>query len=370
MDTSASEPHGAPRPPDGRFFEDFELGQVLRHPTPRTLHGGDLSLYIALTGDPHPLASSTDLAQSLGYDREVAHDLLVFHVVFGKSVADVSANAVANLGYADVRFVRPAYPGDTLRAVSEVIGLRQVSSGKAGVVYVTTTGLNQKDQEVVRFTRWVMVEKRRQAAPAPAQRVPELPTEVPAALLSVPPGLNLERFPDVAWATGGDALWDDYEVGQRIVHPGGMTIDEADHTTATRLYQNGARVHFDGLRMAGSRFGRRLVYGGHVISVARALAARGLENVLTMAAWNSGTHANPVTAGDTIYAWSEVLDRAELPGQAHLGALRLRLVAVKNADPAEEDIPRRVSRDGREGYDPRVVLDLDWWGLVPRRAGG
>jgi 2-methylfumaryl-CoA hydratase len=352
---------------EGRFFEDFRPGERIRHPTPRTLHGGDLALYIGLTGDRRPLGSSTDFAQSLGFAREVAHDLLAFHVVFGKSVGQISANAVANLGYADVRFGAPVYPGDTLRAASEVLGVREASSGRAGVVWVTTRGLNQRDEEVLRFTRWVLVEKRDRSSPAPAEQVPELPAAVAVDQLAAPRQLNLDRFDDVMWATGGSALWDDYHVGQRIQHPGGMTIEESDHTIATRLYQNSARVHFDAHRMKGSRFGRRLVYGGHVMSVAHALAHAGLENVLTMAAWNSGVHANPTFAGDTIYARSEVLERAELAGQPRLGALRMRLVAVKNADPAVEPVTRLVSSEDGQSYDPRVVLDLDWWGLIPRR---
>jgi 2-methylfumaryl-CoA hydratase len=355
----------------GRFFEDFAPGETLRHPVPRTLHGGDLSLYIAVTGDRRPLHSSTDFAQSLGFARELAHDLLVFHVVFGKTVGQVSANAVANLGYAGVRFLGAVYPGDTLRAVSEVIGVREASNRKAGVVYVSTLGLNQRDEEVLRYTRWVLVEKRDPSSPAPEPVVPELPAEVPAAALAAPWELNLERFEDVRWATGGSALWEDYQVGQRILHPGGMTIDESEHAMATRLVQNSARVHFDARRMHGTPIGRRLVYGGHVISLAYSLAFDGLENVIRMAAWNSGAHVNPTVAGDTLYAWSEVLDRAEVPGQPRLGALRLRLVAVKNADPSREPVARQVTGEGgAAGYDPRVVLDLDWWGLVPRRTAG
>jgi 2-methylfumaryl-CoA hydratase len=352
----------------GRFFEDFRPGELLRHPTPRTLHGGDLSLYIGLTGDRRPLSSSTDFAQSLGFARELAHDLLAFHVVFGKSVGQVSANAIANLGYADVRFQGAVYPGDTLRATSEVIGVREASSRRAGVVYVTTRGLNQRDEEVLRFTRWVLVEKRDPTSPAPAEQVPELPAAVAADQLTAPWELNVDRFPDVMWATGGSALWDDYQPGQRIVHPGGMTIEESDHMTATRLYQNSARVHFDARRMQGSAVGRRLVYGGHVMSVAYALAHAGLENVLHMAAWNGGVHANPTVAGDTIYAWTDVLERAELPAHPRLGALRLRLVAVKNVDPAAAMIEPMLRADRSPAYDPRVVLDLDWWGIVPRRS--
>ena len=118
---------------DGRFFEDFSPASA---PPCDAAHDPRrrLALYIALTGDRRPLHCSTEFARSLGFAREVAHDLLVFHIVFGKTVADISLNAVANLGYADVRFLAPVYPGDTLRAESEVIGVRETSSGKSGVV--------------------------------------------------------------------------------------------------------------------------------------------------------------------------------------------------------------------------------------------
>jgi 2-methylfumaryl-CoA hydratase len=353
----------------GRLFEDFSIGQRLVHAVPRTIHGGDLSLYMALTGDRRPLASSTELARSLGFQREVAQDLLTFHVVFGKSVPDVSQNAIANLGYADVRFLRPVYPGDTLVADSEVIGLREASSGDAGVVYVSTRGVNQKGQEVVSFVRWVLVPKREPSRPTGHAQVPKLPDAIAADRLPVPDAMNLQRFPDLAWVTGGRAMWDDYEVGERIVHPGAMTIEEADHVQATRLYHNTARVHCDGHGMASSRFGRRVVYGGHVISVAHALAFDGLENVLRMTAWNSGTHAAPTFAGDTIAAWTEIVERAELPARTDLGALRMKLYAVKNVDLRAVRLSAEVvDGDGQRGFDPRVVLALDWWGIIPRRG--
>src|SRR5512147_804357 len=194
----------------GRHFEDFAIGQRLVHAVPRTLHGGDISTYMALTGERPPLASSTELARSLGFQREVMPDLLVFHVVFGKSVPDVSHNATANLGYADVRFLRPVYPGDTLVAESEVIGLREVSSGDAGVVYVRTRGTNQKGQDVLSFVRWVMVPKRDKAAARGVSTVPQMPAVVTVDRLPVPDTMNLQRFPDLAWAFGGTARWDDY----------------------------------------------------------------------------------------------------------------------------------------------------------------
>jgi len=348
----------------GRYFEDFGIGQHLVHAIPRTVHGGDIALYMALTGDRHPLASSTELARSLGFAREVIPDLLVFHIVFGKSVPDVSHNATANLGYADVRFLRPVYPGDTLLAESEVIGLREVSSGEAGVVYVRTRGANQKGQEVLSFVRWVMVPKRDKEAAKGANTVPQLPAVVTPDRLPVPEAMNLQRFPDLAWAFGSTARWDDYEVGERLDHPDAMTIEEADHAQATRLYHNTAQVHFDAKAMSQTKFGRRLVYGGHVISVAMALAQNGLNTQLRIAAWNGGAHVAPTFAGDTLRAFTEVVERAEIPGRRDVGALRLRLSGVKNVTAAElANVPPLLSGT----KDPRMVLELDYWALLPRR---
>ena len=105
----------------------------------------------------------------------------MFHIVFGKTVPDISLNAVANLGYADCRFLRAVYPGDTLTAVSEVIGLKENSSRKTGVVYVRSTGFKQDGTKVLDYVRWVMVRKRDEAAAAPGDLVPRLPKAVEPA---------------------------------------------------------------------------------------------------------------------------------------------------------------------------------------------
>lgn len=348
----------------GRFFEDFGIGQHLVHAIPRTLHGGDIATYMALTGERHPLASSTELARSLGFQRELIPDLLVFHTIFGKSVPDISHNASANLGYADVRFLRPVYPGDTLVAESDVIGLREVSSGEAGVVYVRTRGTNQKGQEVLSFVRWVMVPKRDKTQACNVNSVPQMPAVVSADRLPVPETMNLQRFPDLAWAFGATTRWDDYEVGERLDHPDAMTIEEADHVQATRLYHNTAQVHFDALRMLDTKFGRRIVYGGHVISIALALAQNGFQTALKIAAWNGGVHSEPTFAGDTLRAFTEVIECAELPTRRDVGALRLRLSAVKNVSATElASVPPLLSGT----KDKRIVLELDYWQLFPRR---
>ena len=167
--------------------------------------------------------------------------------------------------------------------------------------------------------------------------------------------------------TGGRWWWEDYEVGERVHHIEGVAVEEAEHQMAARLYQNTARAHFNAYALKDSRFGRRVIYGGHVISIAHALAFNGFENVLRILAFNAGTHANPTFAGDTLFAWTDVLERIEL-GRADAGALRLRLVAVKNSDPATEEQAFKVQdENGRERYDPNVVLDLDYTVLIPKR---
>jgi len=367
MRISMTETKAMSKTDPGRFFEDFRVGETLVHAVPRTVTEGDQALYIALTGDRSPLHCSAEYARSLGYERETVHDLLVFHLVFGKTVDDVSLNAVANLGYAGLRFLAPVYPGDTLRSVSEVLGKKENSSGKTGIVWVRTTGTNQRDEKVLEYVRWVMVHKKDPGTPTGAKDVPEVPGAVEASELIVPSSLTFESYE--AWPTGGAAFFEDYSVGERIDHVDGMTIEESEHAMATRLYQNTAKVHFDAHAMKDSRFGKRLMYGGHVISLAKALSFNGLQNALGILAFNGGTHAAPTFAGDTLYTWSEVLDAQPLPGREDCGALRLQLVAVKNRNPLAEDTPLKVEKDGKQRFHPSVVLELDHWILMPRRGG-
>lgn len=347
------------RPREGWFFEDYAVGQRFGHATPRTITAGDCALYIALTGARQPVHCAEPVARALGHPSCPVDDLLAFHVAFGKTVPDISYNAVANLGYADLRFLEPVYVGDTISAQSEVIGLKQNSSGTSGVVYVRSRALNQHGREVLSWARWVMVARRDAAAPAPPTVLPSLPAVVPPERLAVPAFLRPQAL-DAA-ATGGARLWEDYAPGESLDHPGAMTVEEADHMLATRLYQNTARVHFDAFAARSGPFGRRLVYGGHVISIARALAHDGLENAFAIAAIHGGTHANPVFAGDTIAARTVVTSRDGIPGRGDVGALRVRLLATKNVRLAEFATPAPGAKD------PAVVLDLDLTLLFPRR---
>ncbi|MGF1563002.1 MAG: MaoC family dehydratase [Geminicoccaceae bacterium] len=346
----------------GNYLEDFRVGQVIEHATPRTVTDGDTALYIALTGSRFAVHCADAFAKNIGFERAPIDDLLTFHIVFGKTVPDISLNAVANLGYADGRFTNAVYAGATLSATSEVIGLKENSNKKTGVVYVRTTGRNAYGEEVLSYCRWVMVKKRDEAASIAESQVPELPDAVPASALTVPPHLNARTFDPAA--SGSPFFFEDYEIGEKIDHVDGMTVEEAEHRMATRLYQNTAKVHFNNHTERDGRFGTCIVYGGVVISIAKALSFNGLGNALRVAAINGGTHCNPCFAGDTIYAWSEVLDKAEIAGHRDLGAVRLRLVAAK--DTPCGDYPYK---DDAGKYRPDVLLDFDYWALLPRKLG-
>lgn len=334
----------------GRFFEDYAVGDVIKHAVPRTINMGERALYHALYPARHALHSSDMFAQSCGLPFSPLDDLITFHTVFGKTVPDVSLNAVANLGYAQGRWLTPLWPGDTITATSEVIGVKQNSNGKTGIVWVRTTGQNQHGEVLMEYVRWVMV-RRRAEGPAPDPVVPELSDVVDPADLVIPKGLDFSNYDfDLA---GEPHRWGDYTVGEVIDHVDGVTVEEAEHMLATRLWQNTAKVHFDATHRAD---GKRLIYGGHVISMARALSYNGLANAQMIVALNGGAHANPCFARETIRAWSEVLDKAETDAPA-VGAIRLRLVATAGG------AGKLRGDDGK--YLPEVLLDLDYWALMP-----
>lgn len=338
----------------GNFFEDFSVGQVIRHAVPRTIGEGERALYTGLYGMRCCVQSSDAFARAIGYEQAPLDDLLVFHIVFGKTVPDISLNAVANLGYADCRFLKPVVAGDTLNSQSEVIGVKQNSNGKTGVVYVRSTGTNQHGEPVLEFVRWVMVRKRDAASRAPDPVVPDLSSKVsPEQLGTACPVIDPAKWD--ADLSGSRHFWSDYQTGERIDHVDGMTVEEAEHMLATRLFQNTAKVHFNQFTESQGRFGRRLIYGGHVISLARALSFNGLANAFHVAAINGGMHVAPLFAGGTVFSWSQVLDTARLKGRDDVGALRLRTVATK-------DVPcDQFPETGDDG----VILDIDYWALMP-----
>ena len=335
----------------GNFFEDFEIGARFPCPTPRVITDADCVAYIAHTGDRSPLYCNAE---------GLVHPLIVFHTVLGQTVRQISLNAVANLGYAELLWRHPVRTGDEISTEVEIIGLKENTNRESGIVYVRTEGKNQRGEDVLSFFRWVMVRKRRKDETpfAASPVVPILQQEVSVDRLQ-----GGQAPPTETRSTGGRSFFEDYVVGEDIDHVDGMTINASDHMNFTRLYQNSARVHFDALATGG----KPLVYGGLVLSIGYAQSFSGLEQRGGIRAINAGTHANPVYSGDTLYTLTQVLEKHPLGKNE--GALRLRMVVLKNERPRNGFDPWVVDpATQKRRYQQNVVLDLDYWESMARRS--
>ena len=328
----------------GNFFEDFSLGQELIHATPRTLTEGDASLYTALYGSRFAVNSSDIVAMNLGFEGAPIDDMLVFHIVFSKTVPEVSISASANLGYSNGVFGAAVYPGDTLLVRSQVIGLNESSNGQSGVVYVQTQCRNQRGDMVLGYVRWVLIPKCDPASNAPIDAAPELSTRVDPEHFTLSPELNFETYE--TGLCGSPYLFNDYEVGEKIDHVNSMTIDATEHKMAAQLYQNPLQNNH--------------TYEGHVISKARVLSFNGLANAFKIAAINGCTYYNPTSDGDTVSAWSEILEKAHIANREDVAALRIRTIVTKNKSSTEFPDKESVGK-----YQANIILDFDYWALMP-----
>ena len=345
----------------GNFFEDFSMGQKISHATPRTITLGDCSLYTALYGSRYALHSSNEFAKQLSLEESPVDDFLLFNIAFGKTVPDISLNAIANLGYAECKFLKPAYPGDTITSHSEVIGLKENSNGDNGVVYVHSTGLNQKNEAVIDYKRWVMVRKKNKSLPKIETVIPKLNSEVTKEeVIAISKDYQFEMKNYDFTAAGSDLVFEDYKIDEKINHIDGITVEEAEHMMATKLYQNNAKVHFNHFVEKGGRFGKRIVYGGHVISLTRSISFNGLSNAFKIIAINGGTHASPCFAGKTVFAWSKIIEKVDVSDT--LGALRIRTNGLGDAQPYQFQ-----HQDQNGKFNSDVLLSLDYWALVPKK---
>ena len=337
-----------------RYFEDYNLGEIIKHSVPRTITDGDVALYLSTTGSRFALNYSKEFSKQLGFKKQPIDDILLFHMVFGRTVPDLSLNAIANLGYAAVKFYKPVFVGDTVSAESEIIGLKQNSNGKTGTVYVKSVGTNQNGEVVLSYFRWLMMRKKKNVMIDSFENiVPNLPKELDEKEFEFP-----SSFDSKNWSTeitGSEFFYDDFIEGEEIHHLDGQTIEEAEHQLATRLYQNNARVHFNHHIEKDGRFGKRIIYGGYIISLARAISCNGLANAFKILAINSGRHAAPTFSGDTIYAWSKILKKNKI--NDNLGTLLIRTIASKNDS--------NINFPKKDNLSENMVLDLEYSVLIP-----
>jgi len=337
-----------------RYFEDYNIDEEIFHSVPRTVTEGDVSIYLATTGSRFPLNYSREFSSKLGFEKVPLDDVLTFHMVFGRTVPDLSLNAIANLGYAGVVFKKPVFVGDTVRATSKIIGLKENSNGKTGTVFVESVGRNQEGEIVLSYFRWLMMRKKKEGMINNFENIiPKLPTKVESSQFYIPKDFNANQWSSEI--SGSDYYFDDYKVGEEINHLDGQTIEEAEHQIATRLYQNNARVHFNNHIEKEGRFGKRIIYGGYIISLARAISCNGLANTFKISAIHSGKHSAPTFAGDTIYAWSKILEKEKI--NENFGTLLIRTLASKNNSD--------VIFPDKKSLPENVVLDLEYSVLIP-----
>jgi len=299
-----------------------------------TIDDGMLALWQSSFLDANALYTSDTVAQSHGYSARVVPPSLLLNLGLSFSVHDVSQQAIAHLAYIDVRFPRPLYRGDTFRALSQVLDAR-VSKSKSdrGTVHVRTVGLNQHDEVVLSFERKALIR-----AGAMTDR-PDTPvrtlTETEEARFS-----DLPYAPAIAMAQadGGVAVgqpfsFEDFAVGDVLVHDSGRTVGESEHMMLTTLVRNTHPLHFDaGYCQENSFTKERVVYGGLVLSWTLAMASWDTSgNALWELGLDRGAHPAPVCAGDTLYAASKVL--AVNPTSRYTGEVTFRTVGVKNTHP-------------------------------------
>jgi acyl dehydratase len=335
-------------PVGGPHFEDLHRGQVFDDAPALTLTDGHAAICQALFGDRLRLALDGSLSTAVtGQAGRLAHPMLVCNVVIGQSTGP-SQRVRGNLFYRGLVQLRPVLIGDTLRTRTEVVGLRQNAAREGrpatGVVALRVRTENQHGQPVLDFWRCPMLPLGDPGArTGHADRFEDIPEELQVSQVhaAVPREWRLDTF---RAACSGEHFSDLVE---------GTVYDVEGRDTVTcapelaRLTLNLAQTHTDA---CASAYGRRLVYGGHTISIASAQLVRALPNLVTILAWRGCDHLAPVFEGDVLR--SEVEIEALHPLDGGGGLVALRVVVHASREPSAT------------AGDDSGVLDWRLWGLM------
>ncbi|MGM0576292.1 MAG: MaoC family dehydratase [Myxococcota bacterium] len=335
------------RTPDyGHFLEDFVPGTVFVHPRGRTV-GRDFMLDYATTFmEANPLYLNEEFARSQGYEALPAAPHLVMNLALSLGVQNDSEKAIANLGYYDVRFVRPVYPGDTLMARTQVVARRDRGVGKPGIATVHTLAQNQRGEVVCQYRRKIFVPRRTDQEIDPEAKATDQPAfpwdDSPTLSIPMPSDQSPAAFEGV---TTPGTLLGELKPGRVFVHKNGRTVTD-EHLQWTYKVMNTHPLHYDRLYSTGRKgpmSGEPIVYGGLVFAWLLGLASRDTsENGVWELGWHDGYHTQPTFAGDTVSSLSRVLSVEEISlhgGEPDAGIVRFQLVGVKNVR-AEEALER------------------------------
>lgn len=318
----------------GRKLADFAEGEVYVHPWEVTISEGMVGLYEASFMDATPTYASKRFAQERGFVDRPVNPLLVMNLGLSFSVHDVSEQAIAHLAYVRLSFPHACEVGDTVYAMSKVLGAKTSSSGDKGVVHVRTLVVNQKDRVVCTFERKALIrsgtveERPSVAAPERAALWDGLVGDLPRS----PVGLMAKAVPRGSFAVRAR----DLNEGDVFCHAVGRTVGESEHMQLTTLFRNSHPLHFDGVYcQSGHSFtGARVVYGGLVLSWVTALASRDLcGHAVWDLQFHDGAHPNGVMSGDTLHAASKVVSVNRVHDD--FSEVTYRLVGLKDAPPWE-----------------------------------
>jgi len=363
----------------GRLLDDFRAGDVYHHPWEVTIDDGMLAMFAGSFLDPNPLYSSRRFARDLGFRDRVVHPLVMLNLALSFTVHDISEQAIAHLAYIDLKFPNAAYSGDTLSVHSEILGVR-VSESKPdrGVVHLRTTGVNQKGSVVVTFERKALIPTGRLEGRAHLDAADNMNEASPSQEISSE--IERDRLESVTGSLPSDLLgkitiprwpgrprgsFEDFEVGDVILHSLGHTVGESEHMQLTILTRNSHPLHFDEVYCRERSFMKtRVVEGGLVFAWTASLASRDTSaNALWEMGYDKGSHPNPVLAGDTLYAASRVIEKQERDMQT--GIARFKLVGVKNETPAG------LTARGVDLFEDRFdqkVFEIERALLLPKRS--
>lgn len=316
-------------PEYGRFLDDFRDGDVFLHPRAFTIDRSFAQEYSTTFHEANPLFLSAPYAQAHGFADLLVHPMMVFNVVLSLGVQNNSEKAIANLGYYNVAFLKPVYPGDTITARSKVLSKRDRGEGKPGIVHVRTLGLNQKGEVVLQYERKIMIPPRKGGSAKHGDPGAPFP-EVTAPAVQLPdykkPGADFNGY---TWA---GTYFENFKPGQIYVHKNMRTITD-EHVPWTYRMGNTHPLHYDRLYstgLSGPMSGEPIVYGGLVFGWLYGLASRDIsENALWDLGFTEGYHTQPAFGGDTVGAISRVLSVEDGP-IAGTGVVQMQLIGVKN----------------------------------------
>ncbi len=321
-------------PQYGRYLDELEPGQVFEHPRGFTFTASNMLDFARTFMQANPLYLNTQYARAHGFVDLLASPQMVFNVTLSLGVQNDSEKAIANLGYYQVQFLKPVYPGDTLRSFTKVLERKDRGPDKPGITLIRTVGVNQHNAVVLQYERKIMVGWRNERPPTTA--APNVAVDFPG---DESPGLELPltSCADFEGLTGPNTYFEDFESGDIIVHANGRTITE-EHMALTYSVGNSHPLHFDRLfsqSLSGKMSGEPIVYGGLVFAWLDGIASRDVsEHAVWELGFTEGYHTQPAFAGDTVGALSRVLSTQDASGADGYGVVTLQLIGVKNISAA------------------------------------